>query len=134
MKKIIILLLTVITLSSCLNDDTPKYQHKILSIDEVLTPTSFTFGHTDTITVKYTLPNSCHHFRSLYYQYKDTTRIVAINIVENLEISCAQATIEKELKFPVKATQKEDYLFKFWKGKDQSGKDTFTEVIIPVND
>ena len=132
MKKIIFTLLAVVTLSSCLNEDIPKYQHKVLSIDEAITPVSFKFGEVDTIKVKYTLPNGCHQFRSLYYQHKDTIRIVAINIIENLETNCTQATIEKEYKFPVKATQKEAYLFKFWKGKDTDGKDVFEEKVVPV--
>jgi hypothetical protein len=33
----------------------------------------------------------------------------------------------------VRASQEEDYIFKFWKGKDTNGENIFEEVIVPVN-
>ncbi len=40
---------------------------------------------------------------------------------------------QEEYAFPVEATQEEDYVFKFWKGKNNEGEDVYEEVVIPVN-
>jgi len=105
---------------------------KLLPIDEVSVPSFFTFNQVDTIKVKYTLPNSCHNFHSLYYQHQDTTRIFSIRAIKNLETSCTEITQQKELKIPILVSQREDYLLKFWKGKDNSQEDIFEEIIISV--
>ncbi|MCF2874858.1 MULTISPECIES: hypothetical protein [unclassified Tenacibaculum] len=131
MKKLTLIIFTII-LASCSVDD-PNYQFKLLTIKEATVPQSFKFGEVDTVKVVYDLPNSCHEFHSVYYQYQDTTRIIAIRALEILDENCAQATIEKELKIPVRISQKEDYLFKFWKGKGNNGEDIFEEKAVPVN-
>ncbi|WP_299119464.1 hypothetical protein [uncultured Tenacibaculum sp.] len=131
MRKLILIIFTIV-LASCSVDDT-NYQIKLLTIKESTVPPSFKFGEVDTVKVVYDLPNSCHGFHSLYYQYQDTTRIIAIRALEILDKNCTQATIERELKIPVRISQKEDYLFKFWKGKDNDGKDIFEEKAVPVN-
>ena len=134
MKKIILLFAGLFIFYSCLNnDDSPNFTYEYLAIDEAITPASFTFGEVDTIAVKYSLPSGCYSFDHLYYEVKDTTRIVAITALVNLDDACTQATIEEEYKFVVKATQEEDYVFKFYKGTDGNGENIFEEVIIPVN-
>ena len=134
MKKIIYLLIIGFTLYSCSNNEIePRFEFEIFSITEAKTPTSFTFGTIDTVTVKYKFPNGCYRFRSLYYEYQDTTRVVAINAIIDLDAICAQETEEKELKIPIQVFQEENYLFKFFKGKDADGKNIFEEIEVPVN-
>lgn len=96
-------------------------------------PVSFTFGETDTLKLKYTLPNGCYHFNDVYYEYKDSTRIVAIRASIELDAYCTEALIMEEYDLLVTAKQEEDYLFKFWKGTDNDGENIFEEVIVPVN-
>ena len=134
MKKLV-LLLSVILLSSCLNndDDLPKYKYEFIKIDEVTAPDNFTFGEKDTISIKYTLPNKCYHFNDIYYDYNDTIRTVAVRAIVDLDEFCAEVITQKEYKLIVNALQKEDYLFKFYKGKDNEGKSIFEEIVIPVN-
>ena len=131
MKKIALIILALV-ITSCSVEE-PNYKFTLLPIKEATVPQNFKFGEIDTVKVTYVLPNGCFGFHSLYYQYKDTTRIVAIRAIENLETICTQATIEGEYKFPIKVSQKKDYLFKFWKGKDNKGKDIFEEKIVSVN-
>ncbi|CAL2080955.1 hypothetical protein [Tenacibaculum sp. 190524A02b] len=132
MKKIIVLI-TILVLSACSMDgDSGGQVITLLPIDESVTPSNFTYRTTDTIKVKYSLPSGCHMFYNLYYQYKDTTRIVAIRSLQDLSLTCSDALIEKELEIPIQVTQKQDYVFKFWKGKDADGKDTFEEKVVPV--
>jgi len=133
MKKSILLFLSVIVFYSCLSNDEPNFRYEFLTIDSAETPTSFTFGETDTIKIKYTLLNGCYSFDRLYYEYQDTTRIVAVTALVRLDVACTEALVEEEYEFPVTATQTEDYVFKFWKGEDSNGEDIFDEVVIPVN-
>ncbi|WP_428743444.1 hypothetical protein [Tenacibaculum sp.] len=133
MKKILILFLSVFTFYSCLDDDGPTYKYEYLTIDSAITPESFTYGEVDTIKIKYTLPNSCYAFDGLYYQKVDTTRIVAGVAIVALDVACTEEERQEEYAFPVKATQEEDYVFKFWKGKNDDGEDVYEEVVIPVN-
>lgn len=132
MKKILVLPLFIFLFISC-DDYTPIYELKILPINEAKTPVSFTYRTSDTITLKYTLPNACYTFRNLYYESERNSRVVAIYALKDSEITCTQATIEKELKIPIHVLQEEDYLFKFYKGKDADGKSIFEEITVPVN-
>lgn len=136
MKKTVSFLLSIILFSSCFNnDDLPNFTYRELPIDSYIVPDSFTFGEKDTITVTYTLPNGCYSFDKLLYNVQDTTRFVAITAFVDLDlgVQCTTAIITEEYKFPVLASQKEDYLFKFFKGVDDDGEYIFEEVIVPVN-
>lgn len=135
MKKSILLLIGLLVFYSCLNNDndTPNYTYEYLPIDSAITPASFTLGEIDTITVKYSFPNGCYFFDRIYYETQDTTRIVAVSASVLLDENCTLAIIEGEKKFAVKASQEEDYVFKFYKGKDSNGENIFEEVIVPVN-
>lgn len=135
MKKVTLLLFGLLVFSACLNTDNDElnYTFEYLPIDEAITPASFTYGEIDTITVKYSLPNGCYHFNQIYYEPKDTTRIVAISAFVELDTNCTEAIIQEEKKIPVKASQEEDYVFKFYKGKDSNGENIFEEVVVPVN-
>ena len=134
MKNLAVLLISIILLSSCLtNDDLPNYKYEFIKIDEVSAPNSFTYSEKDTIFIKYTLANSCYRFNDVLYEYKDTTRTVAVRAIVSLDNTCSEVITQKEYKLVVNALQKEDYLFKFYKGKDTDGKNIFEEIVIPVN-
>ena len=135
MKKIVLLLFGLLVFYSCLNDDNdqPNYAYEYLPIDEALTPESFTYGELDTITVKYSLPSSCYSFYQVFYETLDSTRTVAVTAIVDLDVQCTQATVQEEKKIVVKASQREDYIFKFFKGKDSNNENVFEEVIVPVN-
>tara|TARA_B110000503_G_scaffold138819_1_gene225757 strand:+ start:633 stop:1034 length:402 start_codon:yes stop_codon:yes gene_type:complete len=133
MKKILLVVFTSIVLLSCSDNDVIDFEYTFVPIDEVTAPVSFTFGETDTLKLKYTLPNSCYHFNDVYYQYRDSTRIVAISAIKELDTYCTESLITAEFNLLVTARQEEDYLFKFWIGKDSDGENIFEEVIVPVN-
>ena len=134
MKKISLFLLGLLVFTSCLNhDDSPNYKFEYMVIDEAFTPESFTFGESDTITVKYSLPNDCYTFNQIYYETQDTTRIVAVTAMVLLDADCTEEIVQEEKKFVVTASQREDYIFKFFKGKDSNDENIFEEVIVPVN-
>ncbi|WP_240914561.1 MULTISPECIES: hypothetical protein [unclassified Polaribacter] len=134
MKKISLLLLGLLIFTSCLDqDDSPNFAYEFLKIDEAITPESFTFGETDTITIKYSFPNSCYSFNQIYYEAKDSTRTVAVRATVLLDKECTEEIVQEEKKFVVTVSQTEDYIFKFFKGTDSEGENIFEEVIVPVN-
>ncbi|PWG05805.1 hypothetical protein [Polaribacter aquimarinus] len=134
MKKIIILLLGVLVLTSCLeSNDRINFDYELLPIDEYTVPNSFTLGEKDTVNLKYTFKNGCYSLDNVYYEYQDTARIVAISALVELDKACTEAIVQYEYNLIVTATQEEDYVFKFWKGKDSNGENIFDEVIVPVN-
>ncbi|MHB0756560.1 hypothetical protein [Polaribacter sp. M15] len=135
MKKYILLLLSVSMLYACLNDDDdrPNLSFDFVAIDEYTAPTSFTFGQKDTIKLTYSLKNGCTYFDNIYYEYEDTTRIVAIRAITDLDATCTDNVTQYNYNLIVTATQEEDYLFKMYKGTDTNGNSIFEELIVPVN-
>jgi hypothetical protein len=133
MKKILLVVFTSIILLSCSNNESINFEYTFVPITEIIAPVSFTFGETDTLKLKYKLPNGCYHFNDVYYEYKDSTRIVAISAIRELNTYCTEAIITEEYALLVTAKQEEDYLFKFWKGTVNNGENIFEEVIVPVN-
>lgn len=135
MKKLALLLTGILIFSSCLTSENlpSNVTFEILTIDEYDVPDTFIVGEVDTIAVKYTLPNNCYSFENVYYEVQDTTRIVAINSFVRLEENCSDVEIQEEHKFTVFVSQQEDYVFKFYKGRDNDGNDIFDEVVVPVN-
>lgn len=132
-KNILVSILVLFTVSSCsLEDDNSNLSIETLPIKEAMVPIEFDFGSIYKLKVVYDLPSGCHSFYDLYYQYENTARIIAINSVVNTNLACTEALIEREYEFEVNVTQQEDYIFKFWKGTDNDGKDIFEEIKVPV--
>ena len=134
MKSAFILILTIFTLSSCsLDDDDNTYVSiETLPIKQAIVPLEFEYGSIYTLKVIYDLPSGCHSFYNLFYQYENTARIIAINSLVNSNQACTEALIEKEYEFEVTVSQRENYVFKFWKGIDDEGHDIFEEIVVPV--
>jgi len=135
MKRVFILILTIFTFSSCsLDDDDNTYVSiETLPIKQAIVPLEFEYGSVYTLKVIYDLPSGCHSFYNLFYQYENTARIIAINSLVNSNQACTEALIEKEYEFEVTVSQRENYIFKFWKGIDNEGDDIFEEIVVPVN-
>ena len=121
---------------SCSQDDDNANNFKIetLPVNEVIVPEEFTFGSRHDITITYDLPSGCHSFYNLFYRYEGTSRIVAVNSFVNESVACTDDIREFEFTFEVNVVQREDYIFKFWKGIDAGGENIFEEIIVPVNE
>jgi hypothetical protein len=135
MKKIILIFTSLLFFYSCSdsNNDFPNLAFELLPIDEFTAPESFILGEKDTLKLKYSLRSNCSYFDNIYYEYQDTTRIVAIRSIKDLDANCDLEIIQYDYNLIVNATQEEDYLFKFYKGKDTNGENIFEEVVVPVN-
>lgn len=135
MKKAFLILLTATLLVSCFDNEVePRFQLEFLPVENRILPDTLKFGQIDTLKIKYSLPNECYSFYDLYYQAKDTARTVAVRAAFQLDTQCLGDAVEKELEFYVNVSQREDYLFRFFKGYDQNGDSTFEDIVVPVKE
>lgn len=137
MKKIILFLALIVSLSACTldNDNNDYYTYQVLPITSYVLPETFTLGQTYTITLKYQRPTACDLFQGIYYSKDLNTRTIAIQTATKNNQACTQELPElSETKFDFKVTNTGSYIFKFFKGKDIEGKDTFEDVEIQVVD
>ncbi len=131
MKKILFILSAFLFLSCSSNDI--RQQLTRIKVDEATIPSVLTLGETTNITIKYTLVNDCISFLDLFYEQQGNSRVIAVIALKDVASSCAQVITQREFTFPLTVTQKDDYIFKLWKGKDSNGLNIFEEVKVPVN-
>jgi hypothetical protein len=134
MKKLISIAFIALLYTSCSENEEANFYYVVLPVEEATIPASFEWNQTYDITLKYELPNGCHFFYSLYYKTEDTKRVIAINAIVNDEDACTEALITKEHTFKIKATQKERYILKIYKGIDEDGESIFEEITVPVTE
>ncbi|WP_309613494.1 hypothetical protein [Flavobacterium sp.] len=135
MKKIVSLFALLLILNSCSPGDDTQYSYRLIPIESIDIPAEFTLGETYPITVHYTVPTSCYHFSSLYYEKDLNVRTIAVeNVVEQRnncqELSTADGASTYTFNFYV--TSNGTYIFKFYQGKDNQGNDIFLEYEVPV--
>lgn len=138
MKKFVtLLILTVVAtfaFASCdVNDDSTNYTFEFAKIDSVSIPTSFVYGETKEIKVYYNRPTTCHYYDGFYYERDLNTRTVALQMVVLTDQTCEPLENEVlEASFNFYVSGEGPYLFKFFKGTDATGQNTFLEYEIPV--
>ena len=126
--------LLVFVVSCGLDDDGANFTLQTLPVKSAEVPDEFTYNKEYNITVTYDLPDGCHSFHSLFFQQENDERTVAINAIVDLRTNCTQAVVEESFTFEILALQREDYVFKFWKGVNGDGENIFEEVVVPVNE
>ncbi|RZK08826.1 MAG: hypothetical protein EOO46_13970 [Flavobacterium sp.] len=141
MKKIALLLLAMIFVSSCSleEDNAPSFYYEVLPVESFRVPESVNIGQDYEIFMTYKNPSNCHVYEGCYYKTEGYTTTVGIQtyvldnpdcqILENPEL------LESSFTFKVESVQNaaQPYVFKFYKGKDTNGNDLFEEVSVPVN-
>ncbi|MDR6968677.1 hypothetical protein J2X31_002703 [Flavobacterium arsenatis] len=142
MKKIALLLLAVITISSCSLEENnePQFYYEVLPVESFVVPQSVRVGENYEILMTYKRPSNCHVYEGCYYKTEGYTTIVGIQtyVLDNpdcQELSLEnQQPLETSFIFTVEGIQNsiQPYIFKFYKGKDSNGNDIFEEVSIPV--
>ncbi len=134
MKKIALLLVTIITLASCsIQDDNPNYHLEVLPIETYTLPESFVYGQTYPITVTYKRISDCHNFEAFYYEKTGNTRIIGVtaSVLDRDDCVPSDEIVEKTFNFV--CTYHGSYIFKFYKGEDAQGNNIFDEVEVPVS-
>jgi hypothetical protein len=133
MKKIALFLVLMTTLLSCSVDEPDRYTNYILPIESYTLPATFTVGATHEVKLKYQKPTACYNYKGIYYYSENNNRTIAIYAdVKNGE-TCSEALPPlTEVSFSFKPETAGTYVFKFYKGPDEAGKDKFEEVNVVV--
>ncbi|QDO93105.1 hypothetical protein FNB79_03640 [Formosa sediminum] len=145
MKKLLLLFIATLTLTSCdTDDDYSGYTYEYLTTENATVPEDMEVGESYKIYITYIQPTSCYTFDSLYY-YKTTevledeegeelpftteVRTIAVvnRIIESSETECEDLNEETEISFTFIPEEAGPYLFKFWAGTDENGEDVFLE-------
>lgn len=135
MKKLVLFILFVTTLTGCTidNDNQDSYSFEVSPIDSYTLPEKFILGNTYEIKLKYTRPTECHFFQGIYYDKNMNIRTIWIQTGVNTNQICTQQIPpQSEISFNFYVTNTGSYIFKFYKGKDADDKNIFEEVEIPV--
>ena len=134
MKKIIFLLLIVISVSSCsVDDDANNFYYEILPVESVVIPEEFELGQTYEITVTYLRPTNCHVFNNFYYESDLNQRTVAVVTSVYQNNDCLPLIDEEaQATFNFMVNSNGTYVFKFWQGEDENGNDLYYIVEVPV--
>ncbi len=136
MKKLFLLLFVSTLITSCdiTEDDRPNFHYEILAVESFEIPDTFNYLSTHQIKLFYKLPSNCHSLGGIYFEKQLNERIIGVqSFVVNRENCLANQDEILETSFNFEVISKENYLFKFYKGKDEQGNNIFEEVEIPVN-
>ena len=126
MKKIALLILIAITISSCSVSDSSDRDFVLMPVESVTLPDTYTVGNISHILVKYRRPTQCHIFNGFYYDINENVRTVAIQAVKLNQSNCPDDSENiYEVPLDFKPTTDGDYTFKFWTGVDGNGVDQY---------
>lgn len=135
MKKVVFLLVLLMSLNSCtINDDdnNPTFGYEILPIESVDMPNEFVLGEVYTISVTYIKPSGCYVFNDFYYVSELNQRTIAVINTVYTDQNCTTASITEEVSFNFVVTSTGTYVFRFWQGEDENGNDLYYIVEVPV--
>lgn len=135
MKKLFLLGFLVCTAFACSPDDDefPTFFYETLPVESVDVPEEFVFGNTYQISMTYLKPSGCHLFNDFYYVTEFNQRTVAIIATVFPDEECEPLEDEvEEVFFNFQVNNTETYVFRFWKGEDESGDDVYHIVEVPV--
>lgn len=145
MKRLALLLLSLITLNSCtIEDDGPNIVSVFAEVTENDLPDFFEKGEVYTVEVSYLLPDLCHQPVGLHLSrgdnFGDERRDIYVGGVVTYTAGQAECSMEPEdpselvetTEFTIKIDESEPYTFYFWTGVDSTGENIFETVEVPV--
>ncbi|NRD18478.1 hypothetical protein HNV08_00345 [Winogradskyella eckloniae] len=138
MKKIALLFIFILTMTSCSLDDSvsENFYLEVLPIESVDIPEYFVQGESYEIFVSYTKPNSCYYFNDFIYEIDGHERTVGIvnTVYINNTAVCGGQPEQVTVSFDFLVNGSETYIFKFYQGEDENGEDQYYLVEVPVMD
>ena len=131
MKRYFILLLTVITFSSC-NNDEDNYHFEYVPVVTADVPEEFVYGQTYRLIIDYDMPNNCYSYYHYDYIYDDMARVIKPIAIVNDSQNCDDNSYQGSFFIFVQALQSEPYIFKFWQGVDENDEPIYLTIEVPV--
>ncbi len=130
MKKILALICVfILTITCSVEESTPPVHYVLVPIQNVDIPEVMYVETSYNIVIEYPKLSSCHGFDGFFYQKDEFTRTISVQnfVVEKSDCVALTNQISTE-NMSFQPTEPGTYLFKFWKGKDDSGNDVFLEI------
>ena len=145
MKKLALLLISVLTFVSCEpDDDGPNIAYEYAPITEYDFPEYFESGEEYDFEVTFELPSACHTYVQIDWRsgQGDDGRDVYVGALTSYDPNLAECDEEAEdltrvktiqnIKIPTTADEGDVYTFFILTGADEDGEAEYTEVEIPV--
>lgn len=136
MKPLFVVLCLSIFLFGCSPDSSnpePSFYTIAMPVSDVDVPQEFTYGQTHTVSVMYRVPNTCFSFNTMVIEGEDNEKTVTvINTVLTNVLCEPYDNVISEASFDLRINSYEDYVFRFWKGKNVNGEDDYYVVEVPV--
>ncbi len=134
MKKIALLLVLMTTFLSCSLDEGDRYNYMVLPVESYTLPETFKVGQSHEIKLKYKKPTPCHIYGGIYYYSENNTRTIGIHSSVKVGETCADNSTPAltEVSFNFSPLTAGTYTFKFYKGENSAGEDTFENVEVVV--
>lgn len=134
MRKILLILILSILVTSCSSDDSNEVSFEFIPAEGAIIPTEMGTHMDYEIQVMYTLPSQCHGFSDFYYEATGNTRTIAVLALESQNgTTCSSPGEEEIASFIFRPLTAGQYTFRFWNGKDEEGQDIYIEYIVPVS-
>lgn len=142
MKKLALLFVLALTLSSCsLEDDGPGVKYQYAKVIDAGLPDSFEKGKTYQLEITYLLPSACHSPLGLEAKRGSFTgeerRDIYIVGVTSVNADLTECTIEsedleREKTLTIVIDEDEPYTFYLWDGLDDEDENQYITVEVPV--
>ncbi len=137
MKKLLIVLLGIVTLYSCDLDDTENVliTYETMPIETISMPDTLQVNQEYNFDINYIRPTTCHSFEGYDYKKQDNERRIAvINKIVNNASNCDEIDEMVTEMFTFKAQDTGTYTFKFWRGRNEDGEAMYIVKEVPVID
>ncbi|UJH92620.1 hypothetical protein LZ575_09180 [Antarcticibacterium sp. 1MA-6-2] len=142
MKKLALLFVFALTLSSCsIEDDGPGIKYEYAKIVDAGLPESFEKGKTYQLEITYLLPSACHSPIGIEAKRGNSTGddrrkifIVGISSInpEITECTVESDDLEREKTLTITIDEDEPYTFYLWDGLDAENESKYITVEVPV--
>ena len=142
MKKLALLFVFALTLSSCsLEDDGPGVKYQYAKVIDAGLPDSFEKGKTYQLEITYLLPSACHNPLGIEANRGSVTgdgrRDIYIVGVTSINANITDCTIEsddleREKNLTIVIDEDEPYTFYLWDGLDAEDENKYITVEVPV--
>lgn len=142
MKKLALLFVFALTLSSCsLEDDGPGVKYQYAKVIDAGLPDSFEKGKTYQLEITYLLPSACHKPLGIEANRGSVTgegrRDIYIVGVTSINADITDCTIEsddleREKNLTITIDEDEPYTFYLWDGLDAENENKYITVEVPV--
>ncbi len=133
MLKRLCFVVLITTLFVQCSPEEDRIRFEIMPFLNIEFPETLEFGETYDIVYTYKRPTSCHGHDGIIFNAQGNMRILHIQNIVLLRDDCE--AIENQIlerTFKLQVSQQEDYIFKYYVGKDDEENLLYEQITVPV--